>query len=261
MNLIYWNTNKMDNIAPIIDICLTENPDIFFLSEIEDTVIDLAKKELSLINYIHIKNPGCERVKILARDNVNILLAFQNKYYSSVFIPELDLNILSVHLPSQMFQHLKSLKEFIRDFRQEIDLNIGNSLDKRIVVIGDFNVNPFDEAMIDFDGFSATNSIITRNKIRHLGKIKEIYYNPTWKLYSNNTFPGTKYFKRPSGSSYDVLEHHFLDQVVISRKLLDNIKSESIKIISKTNKFVFKKDDKNNITESDHLPLSYTLKL
>lgn len=261
MNLIYWNTNKINTVDAIIDICLTESPDIFFLSEIDDKIIDDSKTELSKINYLHIKNPGCERVKILAKDKININLTFQSKYYTSLIIPDLNLNVISVHLPSLMFQHLKSLKAFIREFRNEIDLNIGNSTDENIIIIGDFNVNPFDEAMIDFDGFSASNSTITRKKITHLGKTKEMYYNPTWKLYNNTTFPGTKYFKRPSGSSYDVLEHHFLDQVVISRKLLADIKTENIKTINKTKSYIFNEDGKNKIQESDHLPLSYTINL
>lgn len=261
MNIIYWNTHKIGSLDPIIDICKTESPDIFFLSEIEDATIQASIKKISKINYTQIINPGCERVKILAKNSININLSFQNKFYSSLIIPELDLNIISVHLPSQMFQHLKSLKEFIRDFRSEIDINIGKSDEENIVIIGDFNVNPFDEAMIDFDGFSATNSTITRSKITHLGKTKEIYYNPTWKLYGDNIFPGTKYFRRPSGSSYDILEHHFLDQVVISRKLLSNLKSEEIKTIIKSKKYIFKEVGKNIIQESDHLPLSYTLNL
>ena len=260
MNLIYWNTNKGTDFGPILDICITESPDIIFLSEIKDETIDLAKKELSKINYEQIKNPGCDRVKIISKKGIQLTLSIQNKYYTSLFSPILNLNIISVHLPSQMFQHLKALKAFIRNFREEIDQNLGTSEEESILIIGDFNVNPFDEAMIDFDGFSATNSVIARKKITNLKKTKELYYNPTWGLYSNNDFPGTKYFKRPSGSSYDILEHHFLDQVVISRKLLNRLTSQTIKTINKSNNYIFREEGKNLIQESDHLPLSYTLK-
>ena len=260
MNLIYWNTNKINNLEPILDICTTEKPDIFFLSEIDEKIIDKSLADLAKINYHQIKNPGCERVKIISKKGTNLSLSIQNKYYTSLFDSDLNLNIISVHLPSQMFQHLKALKEFIRNFRQEIDENIGTSQDEKIVIIGDFNVHPFDEAMIDFDGFSATNSVLARKKVTNLKKTKELYYNPTWSLYSNNDFPGTKYFRRPSGSSYDVLEHHFLDQVVISRKLLDKIESQSMKTLNKSNKYVFREDGKNKIEESDHLPLSYRIK-
>src|SRR5690606_11667098 len=142
-------------------------------------------------------------VSILIRKGLNVDLGIQNKYYTNIKIPNLNLDVISLHLPSQMFQHFDALKEFIRDFRIDVDVNIGVPDEKRILLIGDFNVSPFEKPMIDFDGFSATNSINSRTAITHLGKQKALYYNPTWKLSTNTHFPGTKHFKRPSGSSYD----------------------------------------------------------
>lgn len=261
MKLLYWNTNKIKSLVQIIDICISESPDIFFLSEIDENLLETESRPLNEIGYEYTPNPGSDRVKILIKKGLDIELGLQNKYYTMISVDEFDLNIISLHLPSQMFQHMDALKEFIRDFRAKIDETIGSPLEKRIIVIGDFNVNPFEKPMIDFDGFSATNSINSKSKVTHLGKSKTYYYNPTWQLYSNNVFPGTKYFQRPSGSSYDILEHHFLDQVVISIKLLNEIDWEKIKIVQKSSKFIFKSNGSNKILESDHLPLAYQIKL
>jgi exonuclease III len=260
MKFIYWNTNNIKSLNQILDICDSEIPQVFFLSEIDEKMLqdnaDLLKKH----NYKYFANPGSSRVKIIIQDGLNIALGLQNKYYSNVKLPDINLDVISLHLPSQMFQHYDALKAFIRDFREDIDLNIGNSIDNNILIIGDFNVSPFDKPMIDFDGFSATNSINARHSITHLTKKKNLYYNPTWKLYSNTEFPGTKHFKRPSGSSYDVLEHHFLDQVVISSKLLNELKSEEIRVITQSNKFDYYLSGSNTLLESDHLPLTYEIK-
>lgn len=261
MTFLYWNTNNISSLNQIIDICKSESPCLFFLSEIDEELLERNKDLLDEINYTFLPNPGSDRVKIITKNNLKIELGLQNKYYTIVTLPELDISVVSIHLPSQMFQHMDALKRFIRDFRKDIDESIGSPIDERIIVIGDFNVNPFEKPMIDFDGFSATNSINTRVKATHLGNLQTFYYNPTWKLYSNNDFPGTKYFKRPSGSSYDVIEHHFLDQVVISTKLLNEISSEEIKTIEQTPKYIFKEKGSNIINESDHLPLSYEIKL
>lgn len=261
MKVIYWNTNKIKNLSTILDICISENPDVFFLSEIDEKIIENEIKELDNINYLHFLNPGSSRVSIITKKQLNIKLGLQNKYYTNVKLPDLDIELISLHLPSQMFQHFDALKEFIRDFRKDIDINIGVPDEKRILLIGDFNVSPFDKPMIDFDGFSATNSINSRDKITHLTKNKAIYYNPTWQLYSNTNFPGTKYFRRPSGSSYDVLEHHFLDQVVISTKLCRELKSENIEVIKKSKKYTYYNKGSNVIMESDHLPLSYKISI
>lgn len=260
MKFLYWNTNKIKSLNSIIDICKSEKPDIFFLSEIDEEILNKNGNLLKEIGFEYSPNPGCERVKVIKNERLDIELGLQNKYFSIIDIPKACLSVISVHLPSQMFQHMDALKKFIRDFREQVDHNVGSPLDEKIIVIGDFNVNPFDKAMIDFDGFSATNSIMSRRKLTHLGNLRELYYNPTWQLYSSNEFPGTKYFRRPSGSSYDVLEHHFLDQVVISVKLRDEISKETIKVIDKSSKYIFNKKGSNDINESDHLPLSYQIK-
>lgn len=259
MKIIYWNTNNIEELLQILDICNSENPDIFFLSEIDENILEKETELLDNNNYIHLSNPGSSRVSIIVKKGIDIELGLQNKYYTNVKLPKLDLDIISLHLPSQMFQHFDALKEFIRDFRKDIDINIGIPNEKRILLIGDFNVSPFDKPMIDFDGFSATNSTNSRQSITHLGKKKAVYYNPTWKLYSNSDFPGTKYFKRPSGSSYDILEHHFLDQVVISTKLSSELKNENIKVIEKSQNYTYYNLGSNVIVESDHLPLCYEI--
>jgi exonuclease III len=261
MKIIYWNTNNISKINQIIDICSTERPDIFFLSEIDEKLLEDNNQYFNDINYEYFLNPGSERVKILKKLNLKIDLGLQHKYYSFISMKENNLNLISLHFPSQIYQPMESLKEFIRNFRNTIDNRIGSPLEERIILIGDFNVNPFEKPMLDFDGFSATNNISSKGEVRHLGQVRTLYYNPTWQLYSNKKFPGTMYYKRPSSSSYDILEHHLLDQVIISIKLLNEIKSEQIKTIERTSNFVFKRENSNKIYESDHLPLSYQINL
>jgi exonuclease III len=261
MNIAYWNTNKNSNLNCIIDILLCRNIDVIFLSEIDVEVIETNNDFLSKNGYEYFHNPGCERVKIVKKISLEIELKQQNYYYTVVRETENDINIISIHSPSQMYQNMKALKEFIRDFRCTIDNEIGGSLDRKIIVIGDFNINPHEEAMIDFDGFLATNSTRGRKTITHLKKQKTTYYNPTWQLYSRTNFPGTKAFRRPSASVYDVLEFHFLDQVVISQNLLSALQSDYIEVIEDTDNFILFDKVKNLILGSDHLPLLYSFNL
>lgn len=261
MNFIYWNTKNNDVIDIIIEILEEEKPELFFLSEITKYPLSIHVEKLIQTGYNIFENPGCKRVMILKKDSVNIDLGLQNKYYTTISYINTDLFVVSLHLPSQMFQHMESLKEFIRDFRVDLDNTLGDSLETKILIIGDFNVNPYESPMIDYDGFRAINSPNGRKVINHLTKSKTSYYNPTWQLYAHNKFPGTKFFPRPSSSSYDVLEFHFLDQVVISHKLLESISEEKIKVIERTSNFVLFDEGKNLIRVSDHLPLSYKIKM
>lgn len=257
MKILYWNIKQNENINYITELLSQELPDLFFLAEINKDILQESKK-FNDIGYEFFENPGCERITILKKIKLTSNLGLQSRYYTSIEIPSVDLIVISVHLPSQMFQHMKALKEFIRDFRSTIDSEYGSSIESRILVIGDFNVNPFEEPMIDFDGFSASNSRRSRSIAKSINNNEKIlYYNPTWQLYSRTDFPGTKYFRRPSGSSYDILEHHYLDQVVISQKLRDEIIKERIDVIEITETLSFFNKEKNIIEGSDHLPLLY----
>ncbi len=257
----YWNTKNNDNLDRIIDILVSRDVDVIFLSEIDKDVLEKNEDSLTKVGYEYFANPGCERVLIIKKTSFEIELKQQNYYYTVVRDTKNDINIISIHSPSQMFQNMKGLKEFIRDFRYTIDNEIGSSLEKMIIVIGDFNINPHEEAMIDFDGFLATNTTKGRQTITHLKKQRTTYYNPTWQLYSRTSFPGTKAFPRPSASVYDVLDHHFLDQVVISQYLLSSIHNDSIEVIEESDNFIFFDKVKNSTLGSDHLPLLYTFKL
>lgn len=261
MKLIYWNSKQQLKFLIVKAILTEESPDVLFLSETDEEIITSNKNELFIIGYEHFENPGCTRVIIIKKIEIELSLSLQSAYYTCVKCLKTNLNVISVHLPSQMFQHMDALKSYIRFFREDIDNEIGASSESDIVIIGDFNVNPFEKPMIDFDGFSASNSINLRKKVTHLTRTKELYYNPTWKLYSNNNFPGTKYFKRPSASAFDILEHHYLDQVVLSYSLSKKIVFEKINVIEETKTNLFFDKKTFTVLESDHLPLMYEFKL
>lgn len=260
MKFTYWNTQKIDAFDRIIDIVQKEDPCLFFLSEFDLDCLTGKESKLLEHGYELYDNPGCKRVSILKRVGFEVELSLQNKFYTTTRIKKDDLYVVSLHLPSQMWQSMASLKEFLRDLRITLDEEIGSSSDAKILLIGDFNVNPYESPMIDYDGFVSTNSPKAKHTINYLGKSRTTYYNPTWELYSRTNFPGTKQFSRPSASSYDVLEFHYLDQVVISQKLLMSIVEHKIDIIEETENFTFFNHVSNKVEGSDHLPITYKIK-
>lgn len=158
---------------------------------------------------------------------------------------------------------MEALRDNLRSFRNRLDTEIGNSSEKSILIIGDVNVNPYEPAMINFDGFMATNTTNGRKMIKSIDSSdgREPYYNPSWRLYSKSDFPGTKKFPRPSGSSYDIIEFHLLDQVLISNKMKDNIEIDEIDIIISTTNYKLLNKKYNRVDYSDHLPLLYQFKI
>lgn len=261
MKLIFWNTKKHTDFSTMLEILSQERPDILFLAETAESLIVSNSTLLNTNGYEYFENPGCDRILIVKQTDLKLSLGKQSTYYSAIVNHTENVKVISVHLPSQMYQSMDSLKSHFRDFRSEIDIEFGSALTENIIVIGDFNVNPFEKPMIDFDGFAASNSIKLKKEAVNLKVRKALYYNPTWTLYQNNNFPGTKYFKRPSTSSFDVLEHHFLDQVVLSYHMSQRITFEKIGLIHKTSNYIIFDVAKNSIQLSDHLPLIYEYKI
>jgi len=259
MKFIFWNVKNRLNIEIILEILKHESPGLLFLAEAGKVLKNEDIERIQKTDYEYLDNPGCDRIRIIKKKDLKISLSKQSDYYSSLKYE--NVVIISVHLPSQMYQHMDGLKRYFRDLRTELDSEFGSSIEKDIVIVGDFNVNPFEKPLIDFDGFSASNSIKLNKEATHLKTKKALYYNPTWMLYSNAKFPGTKYFKRPSASAFDILEHHFLDQVIISYSMSQKVIYQKIELLEKTTNYTFFDQVTNSIKISDHLPLIYEYKI
>lgn len=259
MKFIYWNTKNFREIRAIIEICKEYSPDIIFLSETSSIFIDENTDQLAEIGYQNFKNPGCDRIVILSKVSINIDLGIQSHYYTNVKV--LGIDVIAVHFPATMHHHMSALRNHLLNFRNLINVEIGKSSETAILIIGDLNVNPFEAPMINFDGFMATNSPNARESVTNLGDCRETYYNPTWMLFADNRFPGTMKFPRPSAVSFDILEFHFLDQVLLSQNLKNMLDGEIIETIKETSSFAFYNSRNNRVDYSDHLPIVYEFKI
>lgn len=92
MRIVFWNTNKNENINEYIsDIIVEQEIDILVLAEYESDIEEL-KKMLALYNIVieQAITIGCDRITILKRKE-NIQPAFQNKYCSMQIIDDMYL--------------------------------------------------------------------------------------------------------------------------------------------------------------------------
>lgn len=262
MKIIFWNTKNVANFDIILSIIEQEQPDLFYLAEFSNSEIIKHKKSLETINYEYFINPICDKIITLKEKKLsNISLSIQHKDYSCIYYRNYDLHIIALHMPSQMSYNLDALKYNLSIFKSEFENHIGYSDDKNILLIGDFNVNPFESPIISFDGLGATNTINFNSRKTFRGSEQSIYYNPTWNLYSKKHFPGTFRKTRPSNTVFDIIDHHLLDQVIISQKLLKVIKNDNLDIIYKTSDFDIFDEAKLKINFSDHLPIKYEFEI
>ena len=62
MTSIFWNTNNISTFTEIESLLTHYSPDLLFLSEISDELIENNKNNLTKLGFEHFENPGCERV-------------------------------------------------------------------------------------------------------------------------------------------------------------------------------------------------------
>lgn len=268
MNVIFWNLNKKDLIAELCEIVNEKNIDIVIICEnnLDDAVI-LSKLNNGETIYKLSNSIGCEKVKIFTKFNLsNIKLVseasrwtirkVQHKLYSSFLLA-------TTHLPSKM--HWTSISQFTETtvFRDAINLASKKTKIDKIVIVGDLNMNPFEDALVSTRGFHATaDKEIARSEKRIVQGVEYGYfYNPMWNFFGDDSIgdvPGTFFFKK---SEHVVTEWNIFDQILVSPSMIDLVKNKDIEIITKSAKFsLIKPNGKIDSSKySDHLPIKFNI--
>ncbi|GAB3307855.1 hypothetical protein [Hymenobacter tenuis] len=179
--------------------------------------------------------------------------------------------LASVHFPSKKEQDEVSQLQIAHSYKAKLlatAMDIPNPYENRIIVVGDFNMNPFDAGMIEPLGFHALGNRDQANltTLRHYDATP-IFYNPCWALLGDHHPTHTD--RRTGGSFYygssssRRLFWHLFDQVIVSQKMVDLFKPSSLSLIEIP---TLLKEMTSNITRekalyADHFPLTFTLKL
>jgi len=261
MKFIFWNINKNPLVDEIAELVEESKCDIAAFAETDEETMKkviISLKEEYKIDCSLYQPPGCDRIKIIVIGCVNISLLSHGSYFSLVKIKGDNRELIAgfVNFPSKLHRSLDSLRGLLEKFHnqiivEEVRCNIQGSM-----VMGDFNVNPFEMPMISLLGMGATNGqyCSQRNKVTSDDVSKRLFYNPMWTLYAEHK-------ERPGGYRYldtqnHVLTWHFLDQVIIRPSLIEYFNFDSLQVIKKTSTVHYlnnrQSPDKNI---SDHLPL------
>lgn len=144
--------------------------------------------------------------------------------------------------------------EKMRDLRKA--MNEFNT--KKALVIGDFNLNPFDPVMNQASGFNAmmTKSCISRGSRRVVGQEYDFFYNPMWSFLGDLSpgSPGSIYYRGRQGQ----FGWNMFDQVLVHHSLISNF--VEVQIINGHASIPLSSPRGHpNPVVSDHFPLLVTL--
>ena len=257
MKYLFWNTNKKNGVNVYLKQLLIEySPDIVGLAEYVDD-IDEVLEELRKIGiiYYYTLPLGSRIITISKFRNEIIIHREENTYFVVKGYPynngEIH-NVVFLHLPSKREDAGGRRAAVLRKVREAVMF-----CDKN-VIIGDFNMNPYERIMTSVIEMNAVSSgeIAKRQKRKFVEDEYRFYYNPMWNFLGDKNVPqGTHYY---STSEEESVYWNIFDQIIVSSALVDDVNIENIKIIDILDKVPLNKKGKPD--PSDHFPIYCELK-
>lgn len=265
MNYLFWNTNR-NNINNYLKSLIIElNCDIVILAEYRDDIYDLLEKlSNENFNLYHVPKIGCQRIDILTKYTPGNIEHFaETSYYTIKKVPHDTLgfhNIGSVHFPSKLHMTKSDYFAEMINFKNNLEKAEISLSNKNTIVVGDFNMNPFEEPIIAANGMHSLSSkkIAMSSERTVRGRKYSMFYNPMWNFFGDSdNLPGTYFYNNSKEINYF---WNIFDQVIIRPNLIENFDEENIKIVNTIdNTNLLNMSNRPNKKISDHLPLFFTI--
>lgn len=259
MNLLFWNINKKLLANEIKSLCDCYNVDILILAEnvMQDKdILPVLNQDTDRI-FIAPFNPS-SKISFYTRLHNFELVHDDNWGAIRKIIHPVGIHILlvAVHIQSKLHANEQEQAFISARIAKEIDRREQEQGHTQTIVIGDFNMNPFETGMIGADAFHAVmdKEIALKQTRTVLGEERKFFYNPMWSRLGDDSegCSGTYYY-----NSSNMLNYFWntFDQVLLRPSLLPFYNQNNLKIINTINGQCLIKSGKVSNEFSDHLPL------
>jgi hypothetical protein len=269
---LFWNLNNKPLQDTISRLATQHEVDVFMFAEcaIESGILlrALNQSRDNISQYYYARSEGCEKIKIFTRFTHELIRPVYEEVRVTIRhlkLPDLtDILIAVNHFPSKLHwcddSQSSECTELARKIR-DAENQVGHS---RTVLVGDFNMNPFESGVVSANGLHAVMSrYIAKERTRIVNKREyPFFYNPMWSLFGDMSPgpPGTYYLRK---SVQKVFFWNIFDQVLIRPDLLDLFSNEELKILDSDGNvpFLSSRGVPNVKAVSDHLPILFKLNL
>ncbi|MGZ0174127.1 MAG: endonuclease/exonuclease/phosphatase family protein [Planctomycetales bacterium] len=267
LSCLFWNVRGSDRTELICELVNEHSADIIVLVEPpkkDDLLMVLQERESSSF---FIPDADTERLRVLARDPDLSMREVYGTTTGRMTIRSLrcfeeEFLFVAMHIPSRASNWTEDdqtaeLTQLCEALRAEEDRR-GH---RRTLLVGDLNMNPFDNGIMQTTGLHAA---MTRQTAEAGHRVVQenaypYFYNPMWGFFGDRTSgpPGTHYY-RGKHISYD---WNIYDQVLVRPDAIPwfDDRIEIVHRIGDTN-LLTRNGRPNPSVGSDHLPLSFGLK-
>jgi endonuclease/exonuclease/phosphatase family metal-dependent hydrolase len=267
--LIFWNVARRANPGAIARLCLEYGVDILLLAEAEDAAAGLATEINEAAGWTRMlwELPRLEsRVRAFTRYPPGYALpAFDDRHVKMLNLTPpigVPMLIVAAHLPSKLRAEHEDQAYRLRRLRLDIEVQEARNGHQNTLVIGDLNVDPFEDALTAADGLHGVmdKTVAMRPARMVQGKRWDYFYNPMWSRLGDDSVgpPGTYWHPR-SGliSRY----WHTFDQALLRPGLLPYFKPADLVIPEQVADTAILARRITEVGLSDHLPLVITLEI
>jgi hypothetical protein len=270
LNVLFWNVKKKDLTEQIVNLARSKEVDILVLAENKIKSLHLIKALNTEGAYYFQDHPlaNCPKITIVTRFHYDLIEPIDvdprrmTTRLVRLITGETFLFTALHYLDKGNFTAESQEQNAYLTAKRLIDIEFERGINRHIVV-GDFNMNPFEKGMIGVLGFHGTMS----SQVASVGSriVQDIdypyFYNPTWSLFGdlNKEVSGTYYYRRAQHVCY---EWNMFDQVLIRPSMVNNFVKDSLTIVQTdgVTSLLTDRNIPNQKSYSDHLPLFFTLR-
>ncbi len=267
---LFWNLKRKLLEKLVANLALRYQVDVIMLAEcsIEPEVLLRTLNPPGSYDYHYAPGIGCRKVEIFTRfpgDFIRPRYEEDRLTIRHLKLPGLTDVLLAVtHFPSKLYwSDSDQAFECVRlaNSIRSLESDVGHS---RTVLVGDLNMNPFEDGVVSAIGLHGVMSrTIAEKRKRTVGGTEyPFFYNPMWGLFGDATPgpPGTYYYSR---SEPRVFFWNMFDQVLIRPDLLHRFSNEDLEIVESDGdtSFISRRGVPDTNVASDHLPIFFRLRL
>lgn len=265
MRIVFWNVNRKDLTSLVCSLAKTTNADVIVLNENSvpsRSTLQKLRKEVSRDFFIPRTNSE-DRFHCFCRNSDLDLTEVHTGFRVSVRNLNISASsnlLVLVHGVDIQNYDTEERQAFAQSLVTELQFVKDNRNTNRLIVMGDFNINPFDRGMNLAVGFNAmmTKACASAGTRRYLGKDYDLYYNPMWS-YLGDLSEG------PAGTIYDTSHRgpygwSMLDQVILSHSVLDLFGRVQIITDAGPTSLLNANGRPDSGNASDHLPVMLELR-
>ena len=268
VTFLFWNIHKRPLQDLIVALAREHEVDVIMLAECRLPEHVLLEGLNEGEAHYHFAHGLCEAVRVFTRFSSEFLVPrFESDRISlrHLTLPAcIEVLLAIVHLPSKLHFSEKSMAfecvALSKKIREQ-EAALGHS---RTVVVGDLNMNPFEDGVTGTEGLHAVMSreVASRGSRTVQERPYPFFYNPMWSRFGDRPDgpPGTYYYDRSEHVTYF---WNIFDQVLIRPELVPRLDSDGPTVLSKVGGTSLLAPDgrPDQRGASDHLPILFRLTL